>query len=228
MTEEERAVATLAPHEPDYAAIAVAEDFARRHSRMVVSDASSYAGALQTLQEVRTLTKGLDASRKERTQPIDAEKRRIMDAYRPALDALAEADSLLTSVTGKWSREQEMARRKAEAEAAAKAERERQRAEAKAEQYREQGREAKAEEWESKARFTPAPVVPSNIPKVAGVSTRKVWRFEVVDKTKLPMTFLVPNEKAIQALVDSLKDDHGLGDAIRVWTEEVAVTRRLS
>lgn len=212
---------------PDVAAIAKVKDFAETNKGLIVSDEASYAGALQALQEVRTLQKELEAKRKELTQPLDARKREIMAMYKPADDACAAADFALVSATSKWSREQEAARRKVEQEAAARAERERQRAEAKAEEYREKGREDKADEWETKARFTPAPVVASNVPKVAGVSMRDEWKFEVTDKAKLPLNYLTPNEVAIGKVVAALKEEHGI-PGIRVWKEQVPVTRRVS
>lgn len=213
--------------EPDFDAIARVKDFADANKGLVVSDEASYAGALQALQEVRTLQKELDANRKERTQPLDARKREIMAAYKPAEEACQAADYALVTATSKWAREQEAARRKAEQEAAAKAERERARAEAKAEEYREKGREDKADEWETKARFTPAPVVASTVPKVAGVSMRDEWKFEVVDKAKLPLNYLTANEVAIGKVVAALKEEHGI-PGIRVWKEQVPVTRRAS
>lgn len=220
-------VAPRAPIAPDYTAIEKVKSFAEANKGLIVSDDASYTGALQALAEVRTLSKELEANRKERTQPLDAHKKEIMEAYKPAVDACSAADVALVSVTQRWAREQEAARRKAEQEAAAKAERERQKAEQKAETYREQGREDKAEEWETKARFTPAPVVPAAVPKVAGVSMRDEWRFEVVDKAKLPLNYLIPNETAIGKVVDALKEEHGI-PGIRVWCDKVPVTRRAS
>lgn len=218
----------LAIREPDRALIHATKEYAEKTKALVVGDAGSYEGAMEALREIRTLDKHLSESRMERTRPIEAEKKAIIAEYKPAEDALKAADYSLTQSTAKWRREEEQKRIAAEREAAAKAERARQTALAKADEYREKGREDKAEQWEDKAIYTPQPVVASSVPKVAGVSTRTVWKFEIVDKSKLPIQYLVPNEKALQSLVDSLKGEHGLGDAIRVWSEDVAVARRIS
>ncbi len=203
--------------------------FAGRARTLVVGDAESYAGALTTLQEVRTFIKELDENRKERTRPLDDRKKEIMAEYRPAEDALKAADYYLVQSTAKWQREQIEAQRKAEQAAREKAERERQKAEEKAEQYREQGREDKAQQWETKAAYTPAPVVPSRVPQSKGVSFRKVWKFEVVDASKIPAKFLVPDLARIGQAVDGLKDlAEETIPGIRAWCEEIPVTRRAS
>lgn len=46
----------------------------------------------------------------------------------------------------------------------------------------------------------PAPVVPE-IARTKGVSTREVWKFRIVDETKIPREYLEVNEMAIRAVV---------------------------
>lgn len=209
--------------------IAAAVHYAEGAAKVVVSGPESYEGAVRTLQELRTIAKELDEQRLTRGKPLLEQKRAIDDSYRPATDAIKKADYHLVSLTSKYRTEQEQARRLAEQEAAAKAERERQRAEAKAEEYREQGREDKAAEWETRAAYTPAPVVPSRVPATAGVSFRTIWKFEVVDAGKIPAKFLAPDLKRIGEAVDGLKDLAAETiPGIRVWSEEVPVTRRAS
>lgn len=200
--------------------------FGERAKSFVVSDAESYAGAMASLQEVRTFIKELDENRKELTRPLDEAKKSIMAEYRPAEDALKAADYALVSATSKWSREQAEAQRKAEQAAREKAERERQRAEQKAEEYREKGREDKAQEWETKAAFTPQPVVPNTVPKVAGVNTRKVWKFEIVDAGKIPAKYLMPDEKMIAGVVKAMGGNTEI-PGVHVWSEDIPVASRL-
>ncbi|KJU83916.1 hypothetical protein MBAV_003883 [Candidatus Magnetobacterium bavaricum] len=71
---------------------------------------------------------------------------------------------------------------------------------------------------------TPAPLVVSNIPKVTGVSEREVWKFEVVDASKVPEQYKTVDEKKIGAIVRALK---GITDipGVRVWSEKQVAVR---
>jgi len=43
-------------------------------------------------------------------------------------------------------------------------------------------------------------------PKAAGISSRKIWKFRIVDKTKVPAEFMIVNEAAISGFCRSFKD----------------------
>ncbi len=47
-------------------------------------------------------------------------------------------------------------------------------------------------------------------PKVAGVSSTKIWDFEITDATKIPREFLQPNESAIRAFVKAAKREDAI------------------
>ena len=49
-------------------------------------------------------------------------------------------------------------------------------------------------------RVAPAPVVP-DVARVKGVSSRTVWKFRILDETKIPRDYLLVNEQAIRAVV---------------------------
>lgn len=62
----------------------------------------------------------------------------------------------------------------------------------------------------------------STAPKVAGTSRRSVWKWEVTDKTKLPIHFLMPNDVAISSVVRSQKEKTDI-PGVRVWEEHKVV-----
>lgn len=62
-------------------------------------------------------------------------------------------------------------------------------------------------------------------PKVAGVSTRTVHKWEVTDKQALPWAFLMPNEKAIAEAVREHKMLTQI-PGVRVWEEQEVSVRR--
>lgn len=43
-------------------------------------------------------------------------------------------------------------------------------------------------------------------PKAAGISSRKTWKFRIVDKAKVPAEFMIVNEAAISGFCRSFKD----------------------
>lgn len=68
-----------------------------------------------------------------------------------------------------------------------------------------------------------APVaIPSTTPKPEGVFFRSVWEWELCDIARLKPEFLLPNEKAISALVRS---SHQAAESI-VGTGAIKVTER--
>lgn len=65
-----------------------------------------------------------------------------------------------------------------------------------------------------------APVVP----KVDGLSSRKNWKFKITDATKLPREYLMPDEKAIGAVVRALKDKTKI-EGVEVYFDETLIKR---
>ncbi len=88
--------------------------------------------------------------------------------------------------------------------------------------------EAKADQFTERAASTVAPTVAAAAPpKVAGVNTRSVWKFKVVDPTKVAPAFMIPDEKAIGGTVRSMKGNARtvLGEGVKVWEErEIAAS----
>lgn len=85
-------------------------------------------------------------------------------------------------------------------------------------------RSARAEILEDRADAkTTAPVV-SAAPKVAGISTKKVYKFEIVDKSKVPDEYKIIDEKRIRGVVNALKDDANI-PGVRVYTESAMSAR---
>jgi hypothetical protein len=75
----------------------------------------------------------------------------------------------------------------------------------------------------------PAVVLPSFVPQIQGTSFRSVWKWKLLDPTKLKAEFIIPNEKAIGATVRGSKKAAetiiGSG-AIEVWEEKSAIDKR--
>lgn len=85
-------------------------------------------------------------------------------------------------------------------------------------------RSARADTLEQRAAtVTAAPTI--HAPKVKGVSTRQVWRFEIVDASKVPDQYKIIDEKSIGGVVRSLKERTNI-PGVRVYPEDVVSARK--
>lgn len=145
------------------------------------------------------------------------------------LEPVATAKRLITDKLAKWTNAQ-----RAEAERVAREETVRRQAEAEAAKLREVEALKEAGEAEQAAVVESEPVAIAPVEaaapavKLAGFSTREDWDFRVLDKSKLQMQFLVPDERAIRAIVKAMKQDAhqvlGVG-AVSIFKVDTGVNR---
>lgn len=197
-----------------------AEDISTQVTAIKITNQIEYEQAGEHLKSVKADYKKLEELRLSMTRPIDESKRKIMELFRIPLDKLVNAESWLKKVMLIYQQTQERLRQEQERKLQEKAEKERQEALRKAEQAREQGKEANAEKLEEKANNIIAPVLAPTIEKVSGVTTKKIWKFEVIDENLIPHKYLIPDlakiGKEIRACGDSIKIS-----GIRIYSEEV-------
>ncbi len=172
--------------------------------------------------KIKAKLKQLDEERKELTRPLDDVKAKIMDKYRPAIDALNAAYKLFDKGLSEYLVIQERIRQEQQRKLEAEAEKKRQEAEAKAKEWVDKGNEKKAEEWLDKANNVIAPVVPE-VPKVEGITTRQDWDFEIVNSNEVPRDFCIPDEKAIRAFVKATKGTKQIA-GIKIFEKTIIVT----
>ena len=94
----------------------------------------------------------------------------------------------------------------------------------KAKNAEDRGDTNKAEKFEQRQAAVSAPVPAAAAPKPAGISTRKVWKFEVTDAAKLPPEYLVPDIKKIGKVVRALQGDTEI-PGVRVYSEDTMAVR---
>jgi hypothetical protein len=173
-----------------------------RSRAVVVIDAPSYAAAGGFLKDI----KAYRAQVAEVCEPVvkaahAAHKAAV--AQRERLDGPAdEAERIVKATMLAWKRAEDArvteARRAAEFEARRKAE---DALLAEAAEAEAAGQHAKAEAIVSAPVVVRPVAVSTDVPKVAGVSVRTTWAYEIVDPTLLPREFLKPDEHAIGATV---------------------------
>lgn len=189
---------------------------------MTITDHEAFQEGGSMLTSIKTITKNLET---EFVDPVDKAHKahKAMVALRDkALLPFRQAEQIIKQKLGSYQMEIER-KRQAEAEklrkeAEAKAEAERI---AKAQEQMDKGDLAGCEKTlEAPAAFVPPPrVTTPEPPKMAGVSFKDVWKFEIVDASKLPAEYLVPNETAIRKTVSGLMGKTNI-PGVRVWSEK--------
>ncbi len=184
-------------------AAADAHELAQQVDAATVESANGAARLTEILSIAAATRKAVDDARLSITAPLKARAKQIEDAVRPLTTAIEDLINAGKRKVLAWQRaEDERVRREREERARVEAETRR-----------------KAEEAAAAGRQLPGPIAAAVatlgvLPPVAeaprGVRTdygtasvRKVWDYEVVDTSKLPAMFLVPNERAIRASVNA-------------------------
>lgn len=161
-----------------------------------VADPAGAARVTELLTIAASTSKRVEEARLEITRPLKAKAKEIEDAVRPLAEAL---EGLITAGKRKvleWQRrEAERVRRERE---------ERERQEADARRAAQAAATASQKPVPVPAPAPPIPDAPRGVRTDYGTaSVRQSWDFEIVDASKLPPAFVMPNEKAIRAAVNA-------------------------
>lgn len=192
---------------------------------MRVTDDASLSRAAELLTGGKALAKSIEEAFAPAKKAAHEAWKRITALETSLLTPLKTAETLLKGLIGGYQYEQDKLRRAEEQRLAAEAQRRRQdELEAQAVELEAAGQHQEAEALvdEIIASPPPAPVVTIPKPKVEGITTAMVNKFEILDKLKLKPEFLIADESRIRKLVQALgKDAEGVvGEgAIRVTQE---------
>lgn len=213
-TEEKwRETIEISVDETSLATIAEAQAITVRARELKITSQSQYQNAGEFLKKIKSVSKAIVDGRKSITSPIDEAKARVMDYFRDPLQELSEAEILLKKAILVYQKEierkSEEERKKAEARAKAEEEKKRKILEERAIKAEVEGKESKAEALREQALdvYVPTVVKAPVIDKVKGISTKKVWKANIVDINKIPQNVYINDEKvtaAIQAILNKL------------------------
>lgn len=202
-----------------------------KKAELTISTQGEYELANTVLKEVKTRYKELDTQRKDITQPLDAAKSNVMELFRSPLDLLKKAEEKIKNLMVGYSTEQERKAREAQLAlqkiADAEAEKERKKLEAKIERAKASGKEEKAEELGIQKEM----VVPIDVPVVAaaietpkGLSYKDKFTGEVVDFKVLPDEYKIPNQKALDAIIQATKGAISI-PGVKIHSEKIVSSR---
>lgn len=203
----------------------VAQELLSQSRTIRVVTAEDYDEAAQLRAEIKRAADQADADRKAQKEPFLREGQCIDAAFKPTLEALADATSNVDKAMRDYRAAEEVRRKAAELKAREAAEKERLRLEKQAERAEARGLTDTADELSRIADSIEAPTIVSHVPKVDGLSTRLVWKFEIKDPDAIPREYLVIDEQAIGRVVRALKSNTRI-PGVRVYSEESFASKR--
>jgi len=185
-----------------------------------------YEASQQILVRLAGHMKALEKERKAEVEPLNNQVKEINARYK-AVAAIADPIEQALRIKGaEFRREQARLAAAQQAKFLEEQRRKQEALEKKATDLEARGKLEQAEAKREQAETMPVPVVAPAIPKVEGVSTRKVWKWEVTDAAQIPPAYYTLDETAISRTVRAqgalaAKTIPG----IRVWEEETTVVR---
>jgi hypothetical protein len=196
-----------------------------------------YELAADELMAAKAKARQLDDLRRSMTRPRGEAKQRIMDFFRPAVEFLQQTEASYKGAMMRWHGEQERLRREEEARQREAARTERERLYAEAQAAADAGHPDEADAISETEKLIPMPIVPPTVEKISGVSTRKVWRAEVIDKLALikavaagrvPEALLEVNMVVLNAQARALKSAMNYPGVKAVAEGTIAASRKTS
>ena len=200
---------------------------ADRALALKVTDNVTYGQAAEMLLGYKDLEKNIKTYFAPLKEAAHKAHKAITSRESDELAKLKPIETYLKGEIGVYQAGQERIRREEEARLRAEMEKaEEERMIAEALMSEKEGDKEAAEAILSEPVYIPPPVVPISTPKVAGIATREVWKWEISSESAIPRQYLQVNETAINGVVRSLKGACQI-PGIKVYSiKEVAAGRR--
>jgi hypothetical protein len=151
-------------------------------AKLIVIKTSDEANdAQQELSAIKSIQKEVEANRTGLVAPLNAQVKAINDAFKKPAEFLSSAEAIIKNAINGYLREQQRLEIERQAKLAELARKEREALEAKAVKAETKGKEESAEAYREIASQVVTPIIQTTA-KVAGISVRKQWKAEIVDK----------------------------------------------
>lgn len=184
-----------------------------------VTSPEQYVAAGADLTRIAGAQKKLEAVRQAITRPMDAAKKAVLDFFRDPEAKLETAKNTIKRAMIAYDEQQRRIREEEQRKADERARKERERLEAQAQKAVDSGKIEKAEQLQTRAAAVVAPIISTAPPKVAGVSMREVWKFEVTDASAVPREYCSVDEMKIRKVVQALKGDAKI-PGVRIYPDK--------
>jgi hypothetical protein len=193
---------------------------ADQYDVFTVSTDEEYENGADHLKGIKDAQKTVEAERKKITDPLFQAKKNADAFFKQFTDKLALAESNIKAGLLEYAKKKEAEQREAQRIANEKAEKERKRLARLQENAEKRGDTEKADQFGDRAAATmPETVEQKTPPKVSGIATKEVWKYEITDPSLVPDQYKVIDEKRIAGVVRSLKGDTEI-PGVRVYAEK--------
>jgi len=179
---------------------------------------------------LRTKAKEIEAIRLISTKPLDDMKKAIKGEYDKPINILNTAlkvynDKMTTWLDAEAKKAWEESR-KLQAKADESARKEKEKLEAKAKKLDEKGKPERADALrEQKEEIVPEVPVVNSAPELPkGSYWKEVWTFRIIDATKIPRDYLIPNEKMLGQVAMATKGTIIVG-GIEFYSTKTIISR---
>ncbi len=198
----------------------------REAEGITIASDQEYQWAGAYLVRVATIQKNIVAAFKDAKEKAFTAHRAITKLEADLLAQPVKAGQIVKAALGRYQQEQERVRREQQARLQEKLVRQQEDQRiAEAEALSSAGHQVEAEALLDAPVL--APVVEMERPAAAGVSTRKAFRFRVIDVAKINPEFLIPDETKIRKTVNALGADavKVVGAGIEVYEDRIVAVR---
>ena len=187
-------------------------------------------GISNLLRSIKTRAKELNDKRLEITRPIDDSKARIMGLFRPIEDKLKKAEVIIKQGILSYEKKiaEENRRLQEEANRLAKEAEERRKAAIvkDAETALEQGKPELAVAYIEKAEAVfVAPINVAKERRPEGISTVRVWKYEILDPLLIPREFLIVDETKLQKYATAMRETAKV-EGVRFYEDTIISAKR--
>jgi hypothetical protein len=201
---ENKDLITLEPIDPKQAegSITEATGILEKAKQYVIKTQEDYTHIAESLKIIKGKIKLITERQKALTSPINIAKARVLDLFRPALEAYSAAEVVAKQIMKTWDDEQDRKiaeqQEKLRKESEKKEQKTKERLEERAKKAEAEGNTDKADELRNKKEEVSiqAPVIAPR-EKTAGIHYKEIWRAEVMDKNIVPIEWLIPDQKAL-------------------------------
>jgi hypothetical protein len=190
-------------------------EFART---VAIKTNEQYQAAANYLKSIKGLLGKIEDARTRVTKPLLAAQREVNAQAKDAAEPLQKAERLIKVAMDGFIQEQNRLRLEEQRKADEAARKQQEKLQQQAAKAMASGKMEKAAELEQLATAVVAPAIHRDPPKVAGIVTKEVWKFEIIDPNQVPRNFCSPDEQKIGGVVRALKGDTQI-PGVRVWKE---------
>jgi hypothetical protein len=194
---------------------------------VIISTDLQYTNAGVEMLSIKSFLKELEVERKKITDPIQKAKDAVMEFFnRPKNDATKAVEIIGKAMQDYQTKKEELARIE-NARLADIAKKEADKLAEKARKEAERGNHAKAEELKQQAamRSVIVPIVTVEAPKIAGLTTRTNWSYEVVDINLVPREYMCVDDKKLGAVIRATKGTLLIPGIKAIMTEKISGSR---